>query len=95
MLLLCADRIDARRRCIEHASEFRSSRRVVRENRKRRSVTSEALRLSRGSCAPADHRGGRVDGRIVASFFAAPGRVVRYFSAERTIWSIETPSSRV
>ena len=44
MLLLCPGWTDATRRCIEHASEFRSSWRVVRENRKRRSVTSEALR---------------------------------------------------
>ena len=43
MLLLCPE-VDATRRCIEHASEFRSNWRVVRENRKRRSVTSEALR---------------------------------------------------
>ena len=47
MLLLCP--VDAARVCIEHASEFRSSCRVVRENRKRRSVASEALRRNGGS----------------------------------------------
>ena len=39
--------------------------------------------------------GHTVAGRIVASFLTAPGRVVTYRSDDSTIWSIETPSSRV
>ena len=38
---------------------------------------------------------GIVCNRIVVSFFTAPGRVALYFVADRTIWSIITPSSRV
>ena len=34
--------------------------------------------------ASADQCGGCVEGRIVASFFALPGRFVRYFSADST-----------
>src|SRR5689334_10121732 len=34
-------------------------------------------------------------GRIVESFFKAPGEANRYAYDERTIWSIENPSSRV
>jgi hypothetical protein len=44
--------------------------------------------------AQATHGHG-VRGTIVVSFFARPGRLVRYFSADGTIWSIDNPSSRV
>ena len=49
----------------------------------------DALRSVSGRRAPdnllcARQRGGCVDGRIVASFFALPGRCVRYFSADST-----------
>ena len=56
---------------------------------------ARATRAGVVAVLPAPYRCRSVTLRIVVSFFAAPGLVLRYFCADSTIWSMATPSSRV